>query len=185
MKLTRSIPILIFLYFTSSLVSLGQEERSQLVWKNFQDRYNNFEDVKPSVVNIGDKPVYIFADMKLGIVYDYFELYRFFEDNNNWRRILHAGHSPDKKYREKIMSNLKIDPSEERPLILDDEDWFFMTESDGLQPYGFRDDPSHKGRGRYKLRLHYYVGVNKDRVLLMSESPIFEITQDQRKFLDR
>jgi hypothetical protein len=157
MKPAKILIIFTFLLAFALQVS-AQDKTPKVVWGNLQEKYKRFEDVKPIIVNDSDKTIFMFADVGLGIVYNYLELFRFFEDTGNWTYVLHHEHSADKKYQEKIMSNLKLEPQHERPIIFDAEGWMFLTESDGMLRYGFRDNPDYKGKGKYKFKLQFYAG---------------------------
>lgn len=182
-------PAKIFITFTFLLAFAGcvsaQEQMPKIVWKNLQEKYERFEDIKPTILNANDKPIYIFTDTRLGVIYDYLELYRFFENSKKWFFVIQGGHPVNKKYQESIMSSLKIESRQEIPITLDDEDWLILTESDGTSPYGFRDNPDYRGKGKYKLTLKFYTGDKKRKEMFISESPAFEIIKEQTTFFNK
>lgn len=181
----------IFIAFTFLLAfavcASAQDQTPKIVWKNLQEKYDSFEDVKPVLVNESDKTIFMFADVKLGVVYDYLELYRYFEDSgNNWREVTHGGHPTEKKFQEKIMSNFKIDLQQERPLVFDKEDWLFLTESDGVMPASsFIGNTNQTGKGKYKFTVKFYVEERKKKKIFIAESHTFEITKDQKSFFNK
>lgn len=165
----------------------AQDQTPKIVWKNLQEKYESFEDVKPVLVNESNMTIFMFADVSLGVVYDYLELYRYFEDSgNNWRTIIHGGHPVNKKYQEKIMSNVKLESQQERPIVFDNEDWLFLTESDGVFPASsFIGYENRTGVGKYKFNIKlYYKEKNKLKNFTV-ESPVFEITKEQKSFFNR
>lgn len=186
MKYTKVFITFTFLLAFALQVS-AQDKTPKLIWKNLQEKYEMFEDIKPVLVNEGDEPIFMFADVSLGVVYDYLELYRHFEGSgNNWREIIHGGHPVDKKHQEKIMSNFKIEPRQERPIIFDNEDWLFLTESDGvLSASSFIGYADRTGKGKYKFTTKFYTKEKKKMKEFITESPVFEIIQHQKSFFNR
>lgn len=184
MKLTKSLIIFGFLLAFVIQVS-AQDKTPKIVWKNLQEKYERFEDIKPIIVNNSNERIYMFADVNLGIVHDYLKLYRFSETNKNWQWFYRHGHPINKEYQLKVMSNFSIEPLKEREIMIDDEGWFFLTETDGLEPYVFRDNPIYKGKGKYKFTVQFYFGDKKSKKFFNSESPAFEITKDQKKYFDK
>jgi hypothetical protein len=183
MKPSKIFIVFIFLLAFALNVS-AQPPMPKVVWKNLREKYEKFEDVNPVIVNENAEPIFMCASVKFGIIHRYFKLFRFFEASGNWNDILHHGHPSDKKYEEKIMSNFKIEPRQARPLFFDAEDWMLLTE-DELFPPGFRYNPDYKGKGKYKFTLRFYVGEKKSRKMFVTESPVFEITKDQKKDFDK
>ena len=162
MKSAKFFIIFIFL-LTFAICGSAQEQMPKIVWKNVQKKYQKFEDVKPVIINEGDKTVYMFADVKLGILHDYLRISRLYEGNVESFLYRHS-HPTNKKIEAKIMSNFKIEPSQERPIIFDKEDWHFLVDADGVvESIGFRDNPEYKGKGYYKLKLQFYVVDKKSR----------------------
>lgn len=194
MKSAKILIVFIFLLAFAFQVS-AQTQTPKILWKNLQEKYERFEDIKPIIVNKSEKPIYMFADIKLGVVTNYVKLLRFSEENKKWDSFpimteLPIGMSETKglKYEKKIMSNFLMIPQQERELNFDGEDWGILTESDGLNPYGFRDNPNYKGKGRYKFQLQFYIDneINKKiKNFFISESPEFEIIKEQKTFFYR
>jgi hypothetical protein len=52
----------IFIAFTFLLAFAvcvsAQGEKPKFVWKNLQEKYESFYDIKPTIVNVSDKPIY-------------------------------------------------------------------------------------------------------------------------------
>lgn len=178
----------LFIFAFLLLVDFGSNlsaQQPKIVWKNLQEKYERFEDVKPTIVNESNTTIYMFADVQLGIIENYLELYRYYDNSDSWGVVINHGHPTNKKFQKKIMSNFKLEPQQERPLIFDREDWLYLAES-YLDPIlGFKGNPDHKGLGKYKFRLQFYFGEKKSQKMIASESPVFEITKEQKSFFDK
>jgi hypothetical protein len=57
MKLAKIFTVFTFLLAFAGCVS-AQTQTSKIVWKNLQEKYESFYDIKPMIINEGDKPIY-------------------------------------------------------------------------------------------------------------------------------
>lgn len=185
MKTIKHFSIFAFLLLVAFALNISAQQ-PKIVWKNLQEKYERFEDVKPTIINESGTTIYMFADVKLGIIEDYLELYRYFENTDSWLSVVHHKHPANKTLLKKTMSNFKLEPQQERPIIFDEEDWMDLTESNGVLPISsFRGNPIHKGIGKYKFRLQFYCGEKKSQKIITSESPVFEIAKEQKSYFDK
>lgn len=52
-----------FIIFTFLLIFVlqvsAQDKKPKIVWKNLQEKYENFYDIKPSLLNVSNQVIYI------------------------------------------------------------------------------------------------------------------------------
>lgn len=59
MKSAKILIIFTFLLAVAFQVS-AQDDKPKIVWKNVQEKYENFEDIKPVIENLSDKTIYLY-----------------------------------------------------------------------------------------------------------------------------
>ncbi len=73
----------IFIVFTFLLAftvsASAQEQAPKIVWKSLQEKYERFEDIKPSVLNTSNQIVYLDSYYR-----HYIHLLKFYEQYNQW-----------------------------------------------------------------------------------------------------
>jgi hypothetical protein len=57
MKLAKILITFIFLPAFALQVS-AQDKTSKIVWKNLQDKYESFYDIRPTIINVSKEPIY-------------------------------------------------------------------------------------------------------------------------------
>jgi len=170
----------------------AQVQTPKIVWKNIQEKYESFYDIKLTIVNLSDQPVYFdcslthFENTKM---YSFVEqsdntrLLYFDEERNRWdwnvmicgsvykkdREKLRAKYKEIEKLQEKgkyIPAGCKINPNEEFILNFDANQWSTLIKGDGI-------GPTYKS-GKFKFEINYWwYNSRKDSGQKTSESPGF------------
>ena len=72
----------IFIIFTFLIILVlqisAQDRKTQIVWRNLQEKYERFEDIRPVIKNLFNKPIYL-ADPYYSVKIMYFD-----EDSKDW-----------------------------------------------------------------------------------------------------
>ena len=144
----------------------AQNEQPRIVWKDLQEKYESFYDIKPSIVNNDIKTFYLYDP------YYSVALYRF-DQKYGWinSEVIRCGTGL------KLSVN-KLRPRNEVLVNLNKETWDEMTIADSVTPK-FKKLSTYEGTGKYKLRLYY--GVNKSNLYLETFSPEFEVIEKDFK----
>ena len=165
MKPAKILILFTFLLAFEFQVS-AQDKTPKIVWKNLQEKYESFYDIKPSIFNDDLKPIYLYSP------YYSVALYRF-DEKYGWinSQVNRCGTGL------KLMIN-KLKPQNEFLVSFSKETWDEMTIADSVMSK-FKKFPHYNGSGRYKLRLYY--GVDKSDLYLQKFSPEFEVTEKDFK----
>ena len=165
----------IFLLAFALCVS-AQAQIPKIVWENLQENYQGFENIRPQIRNIFNKPLYLYPTLDI-------EVQVFDEKTNEWNLSKYAfvtdynGRKPPKRKSIKLNSNETFDIS----------DWIYwnyslLGEHGAFQPYNKPDwdkMPDYKAGKNYKLKIFYSEEKFKD--LLESESPEFWVKPEETK----
>lgn len=162
----------IFITFTFLLAFAfqisAQDKTPKLVWKNLQEKYENFYDIKPVIQNITDKPIYFYPTYKVYVLV-------FDEALNTWNlskyrlNICSFGSKIPKREFVKIKSNEGVEISK----------WiswnFELLGNNGAFQEKDKPDweymPDYKTGRKYKLKITF--SDKKFDYILESESPDF------------
>lgn len=133
----------------------------KLVWKNLQNKYEQVEDIKPIIVNEGDKPIFIVPSFYLA------RILRFNAQTNEWeeRDPYLCGYAAARIIPIRLDSKRKISVDFYKDALLSQIQSQFMPP---LEAQPIR-------KGKYKLKLYY--GLNRSKIDLVSVSPEFEIIE--------
>jgi hypothetical protein len=154
---------------------------AELHWRNIAATYKSFADVKPTLVNLGDRTVY------LSRVYPFARLLRFNPESKRWEignQGFVCGTVPDESVP------IAIEATAERNISVDW--WNASTGDDESNPnpnFFIVEDPSSSFMpspnsrrpiaGRYKLTLNYalmpWTSDSQPKPILSFESPEFNV----------
>ena len=164
----------IFIAFTFLLAFAvcvsAQDKTPKIVWKNLQERYKSFEEIKPQIVNESGFPLYYDT-----YYFPHLDFERFDEKSNSWviSRVWHCGTG----YKPSIV---KIKLSEQVAFNFGKDDWEQITTEDSIGEPKFRKFPYYDGRGKYRFKFTF--GVKKSAFdSLVSYSPEFEVIEKDFK----
>jgi hypothetical protein len=195
MRLAKFFIIFTFLLAFAFQVS-AQDKTSKIVWKNLQAKYESFYEIKPTIVNINDKPIYIdCSNHEYGTFANYgFELnFQMLLNNvgNHWDwNIFYCGTKTSKELnrlekqkrkKEKLIkqgkyipSGCKIEPNQEFTIRFSEKLWDGIIGKSG-DPYAHYIYES----GRYKFTIEYEFANALTPV--NSESPEFNVNLKETK----
>ena len=196
MKCTKLTIIYIFLLAFAVSVS-AQDEKPKIIWKNLQDRYESFYDVKPILVNKSKQAVYFdCSDAEYGSFpnYGYDEAFKMFVkvDTNSWDWNVFACGTKTKKELKKIRKQTekkrelirrgeyipvgcKLEPNGEYQIRISQKLWDNIIGIGG-DPYAHYIYPAGK---TYKFSLQYEWA--NATIPAISESPEFSINASEEE----
>lgn len=148
----------------------AQEKTPKIVWKNLQERYGSFEEIKPQIINESGFPLYYDA-----YYFPYVDFERFDEKSNSWTisRVWHCGTG----YKPSVV---KIKLSEQVAFNFGKDDWEQITTEDSTGEPKFRKFPDYNGTGKYRFK--FIFGVKKSVLdSQVSYSPEFEVIEKDFK----
>lgn len=167
MKSVKIFVIFIFLLAFAFQV-LAQDRTPKIVWKNLQEKYESFYDIKPVVINEGTKPVFIYTP------YFHLGLVRWDKVREEWAESIRTDCGTGDN-----ISGEKLKPQNKLEIYLDNEVWDAMTIGNDLNFWNFKSFPDYTGRGKYKLKLRY--SYKKSGLPLEAFSPEFEVIEKNFK----
>ncbi len=192
------------LLFASLVYCSAQNQKPKIIWKNFQENYQNFYDIKPIILNESNQPVYFdcslrdFDPSQVGHHVeqsDNTRLLRFVEKSNYWSwNVMICGTTSKSERADAIKKNkdiekqqklgkynppgCKIEPNEEFPLTFNSEQWESLISGDMVSPYNF-------GKFKFVVKFWWYQSY-KEQGIIISESPEFYVgTEGGNKHPDR
>lgn len=148
----------------------AQEQPATIVWKDLQEKYESFYDVKPQIVNESD--VSIYYD---GYYFPYVEFERFDEISGSWKvsRRWHCGTG----YKIKIK---KVRFKEQITFGFGKIEWDEIIGEDSTGVLKFRKFPEYSGTGRYRFSFRF--GTKKSNLnQVVSYSPEFAVIEKEFK----
>lgn len=146
MKSVRIFIAITFL-FAFALQTSAQISEPKIFWKNIQEKYKSFDEIKPILVNQSDKSIYLFK------IYPYWNahLERFNDETQKWEI---GGKGIGCATVENPLEPIEIKPNEERQIELA---WELST--DNFKNPKFFELNDHETLrpliGKYNLYLHY------------------------------
>ncbi len=199
MKIAKIFIVFTFLLAFAVCVS-AQDKTPKIVWKNLQEKYESFYDVKPVLVNEGNQPIYIDCTLEYFEPYqmnysveksDNTKLLMFDEENNLWDWNVRVCADVYGKDREKLKNQYKaieklkkagkyfpmgckIKPNEGFALNFNEKQWLSLIQGDGIF------DSYKSGKFKFKLSYWWYSSL-KDQGQEVSESPVFTVFQKETK----
>jgi hypothetical protein len=183
MKLGKNLTALTFLLFL--VVSISAQMQPKISWKNVQETYQSFYDIKPVIVNESNKPIYFDCSL------EYFESQKYnsyveksdntkllllYPESNRWiskeeRGRLKEQNKEIKRLQKEgtfVPRGCKINPSEEYSLNFSNDQWNSLIKGDG-------SSDSYK-TGKFKFEIKYWWYNNqKENGEDISESPNFAV----------
>ena len=149
----------------------AQTEKAKIVWKNLQEKYESFYEIKPLILNESDFPIYYDA-----YFFPYVDFERSDEKSNSWiiSRVWHCGTG----YKPTIV---KVKPLKQIPFNFGKDDWYEIKTEDSIGEPKFRRFPEYSGTGKYRFKFEF--GVKRSAAKSqVSYSPEFEVIEkDFRK----
>lgn len=175
----------IFIAFTFLLAFAvcvsAQEQTPKIVWKNLQEKYERFEDIKPVILNNSNTPIFMPQVYLDAIPYGNIQLLKF--DNKQTKFVPNytafCGTISKEGWKQVTLSwaNYKLNSNTERQMKFDDLEWFYLTKSD-IGSEGFTEEPNYNGTGEYKFQMSF----SQDRKgFFVVESPIFQVIEKDFK----
>lgn len=168
----------IFIAFTFLLAFAvcvsAQEQTPKIVWKNLQEKYERFEDIKPKIQNSFGKSLYLYPTLDVEILV--------FDDSTGiWDMSKYILNTCDVGEKPPKRKSLKFNPNE----TIDITSWVYwnyslLGENGSFQPYNKPDwdkMPDYKSGRRYKLKLTF--SEKKYKNALESESPEFWVKPNE------
>lgn len=143
--------------------TLAQDKMLPLIaWNNLQEKYENPEDVKPTISIVTVKPIFVFAAPSLAV------LFRLNEQTKKWERLAPhlCGFATGKVTPTKFYSSKKIKVSF-------DGRFHNLSPSPFMPPLELTSQTIQSGKYKFKL----YYGLVKSNINLVSESPEFEFVE--------
>ncbi len=155
----------IFIIFTIVLAFVlqvsAQDEKPKIVWKNLQEKYGKFEDIKPIIKNLSDKPIYLFDS------YYSIKLIVYMEDKKDWITLYPFICGTDLNIKP-----YKIPTQNDFELIIRKSFWDLNTDD----PVGLNSIKSYKNKEIGKFRLKLTFGLKKSALYSeTSISPEFQV----------
>jgi hypothetical protein len=160
----------IFIAFTFLLVFAvcisAQERTPKIVWKNMQEKYESFYEIKPQIVNESDISIYYDS-----YFFPYIEFERFDNKSNTWKvsQVWHCGtgYKPSVK-KVKLMEQISFNFGKDT--------WDEIINEDSIGEPKFRKYSEYNGTGKYRFKFRF--GVKKSDVnSSISYSPEFEVIE--------
>ncbi|HQU85803.1 MAG TPA: hypothetical protein PKY59_21885 [Pyrinomonadaceae bacterium] len=165
MNRVKTLILFIFLSAFAFQVS-AQNDKQILVWKNLQERYERFEDIKPQILNVSNSSVYFDT-----YFFPYADFEVFDKKSGLWKisQVWHCGTG----YKPQIR---KIKTTEQFSINFGSEALNEITTIDSVGTPKFRKLPDYDGSGKYRLKFTF--GIKKsDFNQLVSYSPEFEVIE--------
>lgn len=163
--------LILFVFLLSFAIQISaQNDKQIIVWKNLQERYERFEDIKPQILNASKSSVYFdiyhfpYADFEV-----------FDKKSGLWKisQVWHCGTG----YKPQIR---KIKATEQFSINFGSEALNEITTIDSIGTPKFRKLPDYDGIGRYRLKFTF--GIKKsDFNQSVSYSPEFEVIEKDFK----
>ncbi len=193
MQFSKILILFIFLSAFAIQVS-AQNDKQILVWKNLQEKYENFEDIKPIIVNVSEIPIYFDCNLEN---FEETNLQRYVEQSDNTKLLFFDGErniwdwnvivcgtvsneervALKKKYKEienlqkegkYIPTGCKINPNEEYALNFNSVQWKKLIHGDGSRR-------TYKS-GKFKFAINYWWFTSyKNSGSHIVESTVFEV----------
>jgi hypothetical protein len=167
MKSAKFFIVFTFL-FAFALQFSAQDKTPKIVWKNLQEKYESFYDIKPFVVNEGNESLFIYSP------YFSLSLYKWNEVTNEWFSTIRMSCGTGVK-----ISGEKLKPQNKLEIFLDNETWDTMTIGNDLNFWNFKSFPDYTGKGKYKLGLLYSFKKSDSPIKIFS--PEFEVIEKDFK----
>lgn len=157
----------IFIAFTFLLAFAvcvsAQEQTPKIVWKNLQEKYERFEDIKPTIINVSNEPIYFECNMELSLLYGEIKLLTFDEKYNGWawnnmicgtqtpkiRKAAEKRARKDEKLKQfgkYVPPGCKLNPNEDFTFSFNDSQWQEIKSGPVL--------PEYKS-GKFKFQIIY------------------------------
>jgi hypothetical protein len=177
MKLAKIFIVCTFLLACAVCVS-AQKPSPKIVWKNLQEKYLKFEDIKPSIINASDKLIYLDSYYAESV-----RLLKFNEKSNEWIKnpLMLCGTLSKEELNERSNRKFSLNPNAEKILEFDEMTWKTLIYGDGSD-IGFKSKPSDSANGKYKFQVDYWFDISKKyRDLATSESPEFTVIESESK----
>ena len=151
MKSAKFFIVFTFLLAFALSVS-AQDEKPMIVWKNLQEKYKNFEDIKPGIRNNFDKPIYLYPTLKV-------EVLVFDDETKKWDLSKYIFVTDYHGYKLPKRKSIKLNPNE----TIDISSWVYwnyalLGEHGAFQPYNKPDwdkMPDYITGRKYKLKILY------------------------------
>jgi len=169
MKLAKVFIVFTFLLAFAVCVS-AQEQTPKIVWKNLQEKYESFYDIKPQIINESDVSIYYDS-----YFFPFVDFERFDEKSGSWKisRVWHCGTG----YKPNIQ---KVRFMEQILFNFGKNDWDEITIEDSIGEPKFKRFPEYNGTGKYRFKFEF--GIKKSNAnLLVSYSPEFEVIEKDFK----
>jgi len=174
----------------------AQDKTPKVVWKNLQEKYENFEDIKPIIINVSEIPIYFDCNLEN---FEETNLHRYVAQSDNtkllyfdserniwdWNVMVCGTVTKEerialkKKYKEieniqkegkYIPTGCKINPNEEHAFNFNSKQWEKLIYGDGI-------GPTYKS-GKFKFEVNYWwFNSYKNSGSNIIESPKFEVIQ--------
>jgi hypothetical protein len=184
MKLAKIFTMFTFLLAFAVQIS-AQDKTPKIVWKNLQEKYERFQDIKPIFVNESDRPIYFNCSVKVDdFLMDSgnFRLMKFYEPEQKWgwNKIVCGNQSSEQiKEGEKLDKKIaklkkqgkyvpfppfacKLNSKEEFIVDLGNEQWNLIISG----------TTAIYGSGKYRFEL-MYGWIEEHAVSVISKSPEF------------
>jgi hypothetical protein len=159
MKKLKFIIVAFILAFASQV--LAQTESSKVVWKNLQEKYDSFYDIKPVLENLSGKPIYLFPS------YYSVKIAFFDEPNKKWITSYPFTCGTGLK-----LKRYKIDSGSESQIVLKNDFWMLnLQNEDGLN---LIESYRSISIGKFRLEIDYSIGKSRSYSFL-SISPEFQV----------
>lgn len=157
--------IFVFLLVIADCVS-AQDKTPRIIWKNLQEKYENFYEITPVILNESNFSIYYDA-----YFFPYVDFEMFDKKSNSW--IVSRGWSCGTGYKPSIK---KIRSSKQIPFDFGKSEWDEITTIDSINDSKFRRFSDYNGTGRYRFK--FIFGVEKTAVgSLVSYSPEFVVIE--------
>lgn len=167
MKVVK-ILILFILFFVAQISA--QEKKSKIEWKNLQEKYESFYDIKPIIVNRNKNIIYYRENWNIN--FEYFD-----KDKSSWQQNMSWGGCQPTKEKTK-----KLSPNDETEVFEKGKDffnWYGLLCCDIV----FNDFIPKNQTTKYRLVVSFYDGKKKIEAWNYSYSPEFEvIVRDFKKY---
>lgn len=185
----------IFIAFTFLLAFAvcvsAQELTSKIVWKNLQEKYERFEDVRPIIVNVSNEPVYFNCNMELSLLYGDIKLFMFDEKYNGWtwnnmicgyqtpkmRKSAEKRSRKDEKLKQSgkyVPPGCKLDVGEEFEISFNESQW---------QEIRFGPAGPQYNSGKFKFQIFYswYNSQTDNGTTILESSEFLVIPKEEAK----
>lgn len=167
MNRAKILVVFTFLFSFAVCVS-AQEQTPKVVWKNLREKYESFYDIKPTIVNVSNKPIYF--NCLLGVSDAEYLGIRLLvnESGNDWRwNVWRDGvwnKKKEKRWKKSvekleklrkegkyIPEGCKLNPNEEFTFDYGKKNWDNIIKGDGIVY-----EPYKSGKFRFQLPFTWY-----------------------------